>query len=196
MLRVQSVLHGRGMQVLCEGVRDPDTDCNTVPDPGAAQQLLHPGHTSIMMTASAIVRRVVPPMNAPAPISANTPGSMKAQGLGGRKMPSGLPAGTARGVGASEEGHHSGAQVDRRCRPARGVVRRHVAQLGEGHPVCVRAHELLSAAMMSMVTRPISRPTRQPMTSTAGSSNHWLGTSQVRPGARRPNRPGARQETS
>jgi hypothetical protein len=41
-------------------------------------------HTSIMMTASAMVRRVVPPMNAPAPNSANTPGSIHAHGLGGR----------------------------------------------------------------------------------------------------------------
>ena len=42
------------------------------------------GRTSIMMTASAMVRRVVPPMNAPAPNSAKTPGSIHAHGLGGR----------------------------------------------------------------------------------------------------------------
>ncbi len=44
---------------------------------------------SIMMTARLMVRRVTPPMKAPAPISANAPGSTHAQGLGGRKTPGG-----------------------------------------------------------------------------------------------------------
>ena len=52
---------------------------------------------SIMMTARATVRRVTPPMNAPAPISAKTPGSIQAQALGGRKT----PGGALRGISGS-----------------------------------------------------------------------------------------------
>ena len=44
---------------------------------------------SIMMTARLMVRRVTPPMNAPAPMSANAPGSTQDQGLGGRNTPGG-----------------------------------------------------------------------------------------------------------
>ncbi len=43
----------------------------------------HPLPTSIMMTASATVMRVTPPMKAPAPTSANTPGSIHVQGPSG-----------------------------------------------------------------------------------------------------------------
>ena len=46
-------------------------------------------HTSIMMTASATVSRVTPPMKAPAPMREKTPGSIHAHGLGGRKTPGG-----------------------------------------------------------------------------------------------------------
>ena len=45
--------------------------------------------TSIIMTASEMVRRVTPPMKAPAPISAKAPGSSQAQALGLRKTPGG-----------------------------------------------------------------------------------------------------------
>ena len=45
--------------------------------------------TSIMMTARDMVRRVTPPMKAPAPMRANAPGSTQAQGLGGRNTPGG-----------------------------------------------------------------------------------------------------------
>lgn len=45
--------------------------------------------TSIMMTARDIVSLVTPPMNAPAPMRANAPGSTQAQGLGVRKTPGG-----------------------------------------------------------------------------------------------------------
>ena len=47
------------------------------------------GPTSIMMTANEMVSRVTPPMKAPAPISANAPGSTHAQGLGVRNTPGG-----------------------------------------------------------------------------------------------------------
>ena len=47
------------------------------------------GHTSIIMTANEMVSRVTPPMKAPAPISANAPGSTHAQGLGVRNTPGG-----------------------------------------------------------------------------------------------------------
>ncbi len=49
-----------------------------------------------MMTARLMVRRVTPPMKAPAPISANAPGSTHAQGLGGRKTPGGALRARAR----------------------------------------------------------------------------------------------------
>ncbi len=42
-----------------------------------------------MITASEMVSRVTPPMNAPAPISAKAPGSIQAQGLGDKKTPGG-----------------------------------------------------------------------------------------------------------
>lgn len=48
-----------------------------------------------MMTASDMVRRVTPPMKAPAPMSANAPGSTHDQGLGGRNTPSGALQATA-----------------------------------------------------------------------------------------------------
>ena len=47
------------------------------------------GRTSIMMTAREMVSRVTPPMKAPAPISANAPGSTHTQGLGARYTPGG-----------------------------------------------------------------------------------------------------------
>ena len=42
-----------------------------------------------MMTAREMVRRVTPPMNAPAPINAKAPGSTHDQGLGGKNTPGG-----------------------------------------------------------------------------------------------------------
>ena len=45
--------------------------------------------TSIMMTAREMVRRVTPPMKAPAPMRAKAPGSTQAHGLGGRNTPGG-----------------------------------------------------------------------------------------------------------
>ena len=61
------------------------------------------GRTSIIMTAREMVSRVTPPMKAPAPISANAPGSTHAQGLGVRNTPGGaLHAG-----GSSEISPHS-----------------------------------------------------------------------------------------
>lgn len=45
--------------------------------------------TSIMMTAREMVRRVTPPMKAPAPMRAKAPGSTHDHGLGGRNTPGG-----------------------------------------------------------------------------------------------------------
>lgn len=59
-------------------------------DEKQGQPMTRTGHcTSIMMTAREIVSLVTPPMKAPAPMSANAPGSTQAQGLGVRNTPGG-----------------------------------------------------------------------------------------------------------
>ena len=144
-----------------------------------------------MITASARVMRVTPPMNAPAPMRAKAPGSIQAQGEGGRKTPGGALRG-ARGWGGGRVngwvrwgwegqvggwlGRRSGSRASRETplsplpprrecchRPAPSTPPHAASQPARwpAHP----SDPAPCAAAMSTVTSPTIRPMQAPISS-------------------------------
>lgn len=136
----------------------------------------------MMITARASVMRVTPPMKAPAPISANAPGSIHAQGLGGRKTPGGalrrergggrctwrgvngmmLGLGRERhGCPAERKGRLTGGMSSPQAQPKAQAQAQAQAATACPHPW----EPAPCAAAMSTPTSPTSRPMQAPMSS-------------------------------
>ena len=109
------------------------------------------GRASIMMTAREMVRRVTPPMNAPAPISANAPGSTHAHGLGGRNTPGGALQAAKTGSSVS-----AGPPRSARTRPGPPTPTGWAAGTRRGAP-CKRPKQ----AALSVPARPDQRERAQ-----------------------------------